>query len=319
MKRVDRATLAVLRFGTISDQGYNLEDGTDCGLTGTGSLQNTDPRLDPQGLQNNGGPTQTIALQQGSPAIDHIPMAQCLTLDQRGASRPDDNESTCDIGAYESNYPEAPTGADLAITMVDAPDPVKVKTPLTYTITAKNNGPALATGVVVTDTLPSGVTFGSVTPSQGNCSGTTTVTCNLGSLTVNSQATITITVTPQSTGTLINSANIHGDQQDPVPSNDSAMTTTVVSTSGQPLRLTVSVQGQGKVTSSPAGINCGLGSTTCDATFPSGSQVTLTATPATTGGWKFNHWERSCEGSTSPTCTVTMNSDLQAKAVFTNK
>jgi hypothetical protein len=89
--------------GGVSSQGYNLESGTDCSFTSTGDLQNTNPLLDPSGLQNNGGPTQTIALQQGSPAINHIPVARCPSTDQRGMERPDDSESACDIGAYESS------------------------------------------------------------------------------------------------------------------------------------------------------------------------------------------------------------------------
>jgi hypothetical protein len=91
-------------FGGISDRGYNLESTTDCGFTGTGDLQNTDPKLDPNGLQNNGGSTQTIALQQGSPAIDWV-ASGCPSTDQRGNARPDGtSESKCDIGAYESSY-----------------------------------------------------------------------------------------------------------------------------------------------------------------------------------------------------------------------
>jgi hypothetical protein len=85
--------------GRTTDQGYNLESGTDCGFTGTGSLQNTDPKLDPGGLQSNGGPTQTIAVQPASPAIDQIPAASCPVTDQRGVSRLPGER--CDIGAYE--------------------------------------------------------------------------------------------------------------------------------------------------------------------------------------------------------------------------
>ncbi len=67
-------------FGGVSSQGYNLESGTDCGFTGTGDLQNSDPRLDPNGLQQNGGPTQTLALEPDSPAVDHIPVGSSCPL-----------------------------------------------------------------------------------------------------------------------------------------------------------------------------------------------------------------------------------------------
>jgi len=52
--------------GTITDGGHNLDDGTTCGFSGAnGSLSNANPLLDPVGLANNGGPTQTIALCTG--------------------------------------------------------------------------------------------------------------------------------------------------------------------------------------------------------------------------------------------------------------
>lgn len=94
----------------LTDQGYNLESGTDCGFTAPTDQQNTDP-LFQGGLQNNGGPTQTIALQPGSPAVNKIPINTgqgCVPggTDQRGFPRPDAvlllfQETTCDIGAYE--------------------------------------------------------------------------------------------------------------------------------------------------------------------------------------------------------------------------
>jgi hypothetical protein len=91
-------------FGTSTDKGYNLESGTDCGFTGTGSLQNvSNAQLALSALANNGGPTQTMALQQGSVAIDRIPKVKCPATDQRGEPRPDAGENKCDLGAYESN------------------------------------------------------------------------------------------------------------------------------------------------------------------------------------------------------------------------
>ncbi len=59
--------------------------------------------------------------------------------------------------------------SDLSVTKTDSPDPVTVGNNLTYTVTITNNGPGGATGVVLTDTLPVGVTFVSATPSQGSC------------------------------------------------------------------------------------------------------------------------------------------------------
>jgi hypothetical protein len=94
--------------GTFTDLGYNISTDNSCGFSATGSLNNTDPLLDPTGLSNNGGPTQTVALHSGSPAIDAIPLDSCtdqdgnaLTTDQRGFPRPDAGEGLCDIGAYE--------------------------------------------------------------------------------------------------------------------------------------------------------------------------------------------------------------------------
>jgi hypothetical protein len=94
--------------GAVMDGGYNISDDSSCNLTATGSQNNTNPMLDPNGLQNNGGPTETIALVIGSPAIDVIPLASCtnaagqrLTTDQRGEPRPGAGETNCDIGAYE--------------------------------------------------------------------------------------------------------------------------------------------------------------------------------------------------------------------------
>jgi len=52
----------------VTSAGYNLSSDNTCNFNNTGDLNNTDPMLGP--LQNNGGPTQTMALLPGSPAID---------------------------------------------------------------------------------------------------------------------------------------------------------------------------------------------------------------------------------------------------------
>jgi hypothetical protein len=97
--------------GGIVSGGYNLSDDTSCtnAFTGTGDINNTPAGLDSNGLKNNGGLTQTIALVSGSPAIDAIPVSPTnyctdvagtpITSDQRGMARP--QGVACDIGAYE--------------------------------------------------------------------------------------------------------------------------------------------------------------------------------------------------------------------------
>jgi hypothetical protein len=93
----------------VTDDGYNISDDTSCGFSGTSVDHSTTLNLDPLGLQNNGGPTETVKLESGSQAIDFIPTASCFgpfggpdTTDQRLFTRPDDGESFCDAGAYES-------------------------------------------------------------------------------------------------------------------------------------------------------------------------------------------------------------------------
>jgi hypothetical protein len=76
----------------LTDLGYNIDDEGSCGFAGIGANGQTlgdhvVSKLDPKGLQNNGGPTDTIALQIISPAIDAIPNAQCPATDQRGFPR----------------------------------------------------------------------------------------------------------------------------------------------------------------------------------------------------------------------------------------
>lgn len=129
----------------------------------------------------------------------------------------------------------APTGsADLKITKTDSPDPVTVGQTLTYTIKVENLGPETATGVVVTDNLPKGVDFVSVTSTLGKCTQQARkVTCTLGSLqapTINygGPPTITIAVVPRQAGTITNTATVKGDQKDKVSGNNSATATTRV-------------------------------------------------------------------------------------------
>ena len=99
----------------VTDLGYNIDTGSSCGFTTANhSMSNTQPQLGP--LTSNGGPTQTMALPSGSPAVDAIPASTsgCTgSTDQRGTTRP--QGTGCDVGAYElvqtgNGTPSVPTG-----------------------------------------------------------------------------------------------------------------------------------------------------------------------------------------------------------------
>jgi len=92
---------------------------------------------------------------------------------------------------------------------------------VTYTIVVTNHGPSDATGVSVTDTLPSGVTYKSDIPSQGSYDSSTGV-WDVGNLASGNSATLTLVVTVDSstTGTLTNNVSVIGEQDDPDSGNN---------------------------------------------------------------------------------------------------
>ena len=99
----------------------------------------------------------------------------------------------------ENNVDEEPTEiapqVDLAIVKSDEPDPVSAGGNIVYLIEVVNNGPSDATGVIVVDTLPAGVTFRSVTSSQGTAFASgNEVTANLQDLAVGQTATVEVIV-----------------------------------------------------------------------------------------------------------------------------
>lgn len=113
--------------------------------------------------------------------------------------------------------------ADLSIDKTSPQSEVFVGDNVTYNLTVSNAGPADATGVIVTDALPEGTSFVSASPTQGMCTESSgTVTCELGEIANGGMASITLLVSADAAGAIVNTVDVIGDQPDPTPGNSSS-------------------------------------------------------------------------------------------------
>lgn len=158
-----------------------------------------------------------------------------------------------------------------------------------FTVTARNTGPSTATNVVVTDTLPAGMSLVSATTSKGSC---TAATCAIGSLTTGETATVTVTarVTSGASGTTqTNSASATADQADPAPGSNTATAAVTVAAEAD-IALTKTIGTSPVVAGSPVrfrlrAANAGPGEATqvvlTDELPTTVSATGITATPTT--------------------------------------
>ncbi len=204
-------------LGNLGSQGYNLLGSTQ-GASGWVStdLLNANPLLG--SLRNNGGPTQTMSLLAGSPALDAGDPTQANVPDQRGVPR----TSGVNIGAFQASattflvngFPASPTAGDVGVFTVAAEDPYgnmsigyrgtirftstdgQATLPRNYTFTAGDNGTHV---------------FGAVLKTAGTQTltatdtGTATITGTQSGIAVSPAATSTFVVsgfaTPTTAGT----------------------------------------------------------------------------------------------------------------------
>ena len=105
---------------------------------------------------------------------------------------------------------------DLELTKVASNPAPPVGGQVSYTLSLVNSGPSPATGVTITDPLPSGLRFVSATSGQGSCGASgQTVVCHLGTLAAGGAALVSITadVAPSTAGTTVqNTATASADE-----------------------------------------------------------------------------------------------------------
>jgi uncharacterized repeat protein (TIGR01451 family) len=136
--------------------------------------------------------------------------------------------------------------ADLSVAVMPSPEPVLAGSPLTYQVVVTNNGPADATNVILTDTLPDGLTLSSdPILSQGsltrNDSGV--VVGNLGTLPSGQSASLMLVATPTRSAVLTDTATVSADQIDPTLTNNTGSAVSTVS----PADIGVTLDGPAQV------------------------------------------------------------------------
>jgi uncharacterized repeat protein (TIGR01451 family) len=149
-----------------------------------------------------------------------------------------DHNETIPFETSDSCAGNSPPPPSLQISQT-ASSGVVADSPLAYQVQVKNPGTSSQTNVNLSDTVPANTIFQSASASQGTCSGTTTITCALGSLAGGASATVTLTITPIQPGTVTNTATAVSDQASQVTSNqdanvsaDPAVTYTTVNDAG---------------------------------------------------------------------------------------
>lgn len=183
----DTITVTDILTNVLSPVGVTAADWDPCGFTGQTV---TCVYANPSGV-GVGATLPAIRL-----SVDVGPTNKTSIVNTATVANINDTNPSNDVAPDPTNL----VGADLSASKSVVPTSPPVGGVITYTISVTNLGPSQATGVVLTDTLPAGITFESSLPSQGTYSSTTGV-WSIGTLANGSAATLRLAATVD-TGTL---------------------------------------------------------------------------------------------------------------------
>jgi hypothetical protein len=189
--------------------------------------------------------------------------------------------------------------ADLSVTLA-APATANTGTAISWVAKVANSGPNQAQGATLTMNLDSSLIINSLTASQGSCGTGPEFICDLGSLANGASATVTVSATPSTSGTLAGVATVSSVSYDPATTNNQTTTSTVVSGSLYAAPPSISAISPNFVqagtsaftlTVTGAGFNEGstvnLGANALTTTYVSATQLTaaVTASEIANYGW----------------------------------
>jgi uncharacterized repeat protein (TIGR01451 family) len=218
--------------------------------------------------------------------------------------------------------------ADVGVSLGVSPNPVLASEPTLLTFTVVNNGPSNATSVVLSNRLPANASVGSATSSHGvaNVAGGV-LTANIGTLASGASATVTVSVTPLSTGSITNVASVTSASTDLNAANNSLTAVQAVNAPSADLALVVVATPQTIFVSSNAVFTAVITNRGPNRAHA----VRFTNTPSagfnfvsvtnSQGGCSFSNGVVTCElGSLAAqgSATVTLTANAQAAGTFTN-
>jgi uncharacterized repeat protein (TIGR01451 family) len=219
--------------GNTTFQSLVIASGWSCTMPAVGSAGNincTDPDV-----ANAAAGTFTLVVQVIPGTVSGTQILDTASVSS-GTNDPNLANNTASVLTLVGSA----TSANLAVTKTASPNPVQVGNNITYTIVVKNNGPAAATAVTFTDTIPVRTTFVSlaqtgttwVCPAPG-----TAVSCTIASFPSGGTTTFTLVVTVvagTTSGTVItNTASTATGTPDPNPSSNSSTVNVTVASAGQ--------------------------------------------------------------------------------------
>lgn len=217
----------------VDSNGGNISNDFTCALdTSKGDLVGPDPQVLP--LADNGGPTQTHAIDFDSVAIDAGLTANCIDAvpailkDQRGVDRNPlvdgnaDGVAGCDVGAYErvtSNTDMILNSLELSATEISVGDEVSI------TVAASTTGPDSITSARIDVIMPAELTFVSGIINGGSACGLigdSLVSCEIGEMAATNSTGVTVVAAANESGSVSVKAQFSAIESDTDSSNNSA-------------------------------------------------------------------------------------------------